>query len=532
MQDESKGLSPAAESSQAEAAADEGHKEIIKLAALLALIAVVVLGATLLICALALRWFEKRPEEAEDMPEEEESVTADIKPGEAAGGDTAEPTEAPAKLLWPAGTAWDTGSGSYYFMEDGGYYYYISDDMADYIKGRISIKEATEEEVRSAGAGEILAGHDEGKLVAIDVLVDKEIYFDREKSGMKYTIYMAGSGDKMSVYDSGWGYVYEGKKAAMPERVKLNDYFEKKAEPGTVETSEGNEREYPFADISFDNESVARSGQHLCADGGRAVYADVITPPEDTEVSNMAAAGGYIYYGAGRRGSRGVRTEALYRAGTDGSGAELLVKDKAEDMLICKDRIYYTDYNRLVCLEKDGSTKDLWKYGVYCFEVAEGNIYLFDGEEWELLDADDGSDKGYISNGINYAYSCDHAVYRNGYLFFSAYDHNRKSVSIRALCAEDGSELILGEEIDGTAEDVCNTAFSGSCIYYTGSDRERLNRLDLKDGSVKSVELSDEGLWYISDMAGTAGGATVCACDRDGNRAYYTVDRELNIKKQ
>ena len=491
-----------------------------KLAVMLTLIAVLVLGATLLICGLALKWFEKTEE-----PEEETVVVEEQQPQPV----TPTPTPLPAGPLWPAGTAWDTGSGSYYFMDDGGYYYYISDDMADYIKGRISIKEVTEEEIREAGAGEILEGQSCDKLVSVDVLVDKELYFEREKSGMKYTIYMAGSDTSMKVYDSGWGYVYTGKSAKMPERVKLNDYFEKKPEPGTVETSEGNVREQPFKDIDFTGAEEGRSGPHLCVNNGRVFYADDVTPQDGTEITGFASNGKYIYYASGKRRENGVRAEELKRIDLNLFETEELLKDRVENMIVRGDRVYYTDYDHLLCLEPDGTKEVLWKYGVYCFEVAGGMIYLFDGEEWELIDAADGSDKGYIANGINYAYTCDHAVYNNGYLFFSAYDYNRQSVSIRALCVEDGSELILGEEIDGTAEDVCNTAFSESCIYYTGSDREKLNRLDLTDGSVISVNLKDEGLWYISDMVGTKEGAVICAYDSDGSRFYLTVDRDLNF---
>lgn len=498
-----------------------------KLVIILSLIAVLVLGGTLGICGLALGWFENRPEEA--VVEEEDPSSAALQPTPSQAADPGETAAASDTPLWPAGTAWDTGSGSYYFMADGDYYYYISDDMADYIKGRITIKKATEEEIRQAGADEILGEYDEDKLAAIDVLVDKEIYFDREKSGMKYTIYMAGSGDKMSVYDSGWGYVYSGGKTKMPERVKLNDYFEKKPEPGTEQTSEGNVREQPFADIDFEGAGEGRSGPHMCVNNGRIFYADDLSPRDGTEVTVFASSGKYIYYGSGTRGDRGVRTEELSRIDLNLFETERLLKDRVENMIVRGDRVYYTDYNHLLCLEADGTTKDLWKYGVYCFEVAGGMIYLFDGEEWELIDAADGSDKGYIANGINYAYTCDHAVYNNGFLFFSAYDYSRQSVSIHALCVEDGSELILGEEIDGTAEDVCNTAFSGSCIYYTGGDREKLNRLDLTDGSVISVDLSDENLWYISDMVGTTDGVRICAFDRDGDKYYRTVDRDLNF---
>ena len=509
---------------------DEGKRLVI----ILTLIAVLVTGGTLGICGLALGWFEKTEENPSSAglqptatPAGEESQG---QPGEKPAGEGEGLTdEGHNDPLWPAGTAWDTGSGCYYFMADGEYYYYISDDMADYIKGRVSIKKATEAEVRDAGAGEILADYDDDKLAAIDVLVDKEIYFDREKSGMKYTIYMAGSGDKMSVYDSGWGYVYTGEKTKMPERVKLNDHFEKKPEPGTVETTEGNVREDPFADISFDAAEEGRSGPHMCVNNGRIFYADDIAPRDGTEVTVFASSGRYIYYGSGTRRDKGVRTEELSRIDLNVFETERLLKDRVENMIIRGDRVYYTDYDHLLCLEADGTTKDLWKYGVYCFEVAGGMIYLFDGEEWELIDASDGSDKGYIENGINYAYTCDNAVYNNGYLFFSAYDHNRESVSIRALCVEDGSELILGEEMDGTAEDVCNTAFSGSCIYYTSADREKLNRLDLSDGSVISVNLADENLWYISDMVGCADGARICAFDRDGDRYYLKADRDLNF---
>ncbi|MCR5120571.1 MAG: hypothetical protein K6B44_13240 [Lachnospiraceae bacterium] len=529
MQDEEKGFPPS------------GHNEIIKLSVLLALIAVAVLGATLGICGLALGWFRAKAsplggeavsptgltDEGEDFPPDGDVESLPLERKESP--QAADEVSSSAEPLWPAGTAWDTGSGSYYFMEDGEYYYYISDDMADYIKGRISIKEADEEEIKNAGAEEILKDHEDGSLVAIDVLVDKEIYFDREKSGMKYTIYMAENGDKMAVYDSGWGYAYKGSKTKMAERVKLNDYFVKKAEPGTVETSEGSVREQPFADISFDGAEEGRSGTHLCVNNGRVLYADDISPQDGTEVTSFASNGRYLYYASGKRRADGVRSEGLNRIDLNLFETERLVKERVENILIRGDNVYYTDYNHLICLGSEGTTKDLWSYGVYCFEEAGGMIYLFDGEEWELIDADDGSDKGYISNGINYAYTCDHAVYENGYLFFSAYDYNRQSVSIRALCVEDGSELILGEEVDGTAEDVCNTAFSGSCIYYTGGDREKLIRLDLSDGSTAGVELKDESLWYISDMVGTADGIMICAFDKDGDKYYLKVDRDLNF---
>ncbi len=112
MQDEEKGF-PAS-----------GHNEIIKLSVLLTLIAVVVLGATLGICGLALGWFKEQPSSAGLEPEasvveEEPEENTEEHPSSVGLQPTASPQR--EKPIWPAGTAWDTGSGSYYYMEDGEY---------------------------------------------------------------------------------------------------------------------------------------------------------------------------------------------------------------------------------------------------------------------------------------------------------------------------------------------------------------------------------------------------------------------------
>jgi hypothetical protein len=191
--------------------------------------------------------------------------------------------------------------------------------------------------------------------------------------------------------------------------------------------------------------------------------------------------------------------------------------------------IYYTDYEKLIRLDKYGRTDTLWDYTVYSYEVADDMVFLFDGDAWELLDAKTGEDYGYITSGINYSYECDICKHTEDYIYYVAYDYNRTSVALWALNIWTGDVRMVGNEYEGAKSDTYNVLFKDTYCYFTAENGEMLVRVDVSTGKSEERYLSDAGWWYVSEIMELDGECVLHAYDPYESEIYLDVGANLEM---
>jgi hypothetical protein len=136
----------------------------------------------------------------------------------------------PAKIPPVAGTAWKTEGGSYFFMKDGKSCYFISEELSDYICFNTGINSISREELLKSPGAMLADMISDGEYYRIDAVVEKELYFDTVKSGMRYALYIAVKDDRAAIYDPGWEAAYTAEAREMESIPKLEEYLKESGE--------------------------------------------------------------------------------------------------------------------------------------------------------------------------------------------------------------------------------------------------------------------------------------------------------------
>lgn len=449
------------------------------------------------------------------------------------------------------GSAWSAAEGNYYFTPENGEMYYISDKTENYIQSSVSVKEMSSEELMGTEGAAVLVNAKDAKYYRIDALVLQELYYGSRRGGYSYMMYMGVSGDEAYIYDSGWGEVVSAKKTEYPLQATLDDHFKEQYVTSTdLWGPAGDPSVFAKEDIDFNQSENIREvwnaieiGDSVVIKRGddlrNALYITTIgsteepqliyEPEEGKVVTVFGTDGRDLIFGVGTEYTGGYITEELRYMDMGNMHVSSLVQDNVQDFCVVGNIIYYTDYNRLVRLDKYGRTEELWDYGVYSYEVAGDEIFIYDGDAWELIDASTGEDYGYISSGLGYTYECDLCMHTEDYLFYVAYDYNRESISLRALNKWTGDERIVGEEYEGRKSDTYNVLFKDTYCYYTASNGEKLIRLDVSTGETISRDLADAGWWYATELMDLGGECVMHAYDHNGAELYLSVGNELQM---
>ena len=455
-----------------------------------------------------------------------------------------------------AGTAWETEDGDYYFLEDGSYYYFIGPKTENYIKGSTQIKEMSREEIMASDAAALTDSVDHAAYFKLDAVADLEVYYGSRRHGSRYTIYVAANENEAAIYDTGWSEALPAKKIDLQVASVLDQKFPGGAEipvdlvtnntvaSGDVAASVANVR---FEDdgiykesvdaIQIGNDLIFKRGDkehnalyRLPLDDSRAEPQLVYEPADGRIVTVIGTDGNKLLFGEGDAANGTYGTDALYSMYLNGASPSLLVEDAVSDFCVYKNYIFYTDYSRLVKLSMTGKADVLWEYGVYCYEITEDDlIFLFDGDVWELLDPWSGEDYGYVCESCGYAYECDVAELAGDYLYYSAFDYDTETISLRALDVQNGTESIVSGPHTGTKHDTYCMVGYDHYVLFTTEDGESLVRVDVETGKEEQIYLEDAGYWYATELVLVDGQPLAYLCDGDGNGWYVTMDNTMNL---
>ena len=449
------------------------------------------------------------------------------------------------------GSAWNSSDGNYYFTPESGELYYISDKTENYIQSSVTVKELGSEELIGTEGAAVLINAKNAKYYRIDALVLQELYYGSRRGGYSYMMYMGVNGDEAYIYDSGWGEVFSAKKIEYPLQATLEDHFKEQYVTSTdLWGPSGDPSVFALTDVDFNTTENYRETWYAAEIGdlivmkredaqGTALYtlnADLTGEPQllyrpdnGKDITVFGTDGTDLIFGTGTVYSGGYTTEKLMCMDMGNGLLSTLVEDNVQDFCIAGNIIYYTDYSRLVRLDKYGRTDELWNYGVYSYEVANEEVFVYDGDAWELIDAKTGEDYGYITTGLGYTYECDLSCHTEDYIFYVAYDYNRESISLRALNKWTGDERIVGEEYEGRKSDTYNVLFTDTYCYYTVSNGETLVRVDVSTGESITRDLADAGWWYATELMKLNGECVMHAYDTDGYEIYLSVGNELQM---
>ncbi|MBR5422001.1 MAG: hypothetical protein IK115_12725 [Lachnospiraceae bacterium] len=445
----------------------------------------------------------------------------------------------------PEGSGWQTGEGSYYFTKDGAFYF-LGKKTENYIRGTALITELTTEQLSVTAGDELLGAVEDAHYYRIEVQVNAELYFGRLRESGSYVLYIAMNPEKAYIFDSGWGESEAASRVEIPLQAVLDDPFREEvvaearpwgaagdpsvfAREGVDFTYPPNERAYWNAAYIGDRMYYKLEGE-LCMTIPSSGYAPrpMVTPEEGWCVTLLGRDGQELIYGLGLEGE-GSLTRRLFRMDPKTELSELLVEDTLQDFSACNGLIYYTDYNTLKRIEADGSVTTLWENGVYSYEVTEDRIYVFDGDRWELLDAESGEDLGYICEGKAYSMECDRSIYADDYLYYVAYDYARESISLRALSIWTGEERIVGEEYAGKKSDTYNVLFIRSYAFFTAENGERLVRINVADGTSADRYIKDAGYDFATEILNIEGQPVLHGYNEVGRELFLWVEDSLDL---
>ncbi|MCR5249836.1 MAG: hypothetical protein K6E50_04455 [Lachnospiraceae bacterium] len=447
------------------------------------------------------------------------------------------------KAVGPAGSGWETSNGTYYFDAGGELYYFVSERTENYIRGNVSIREQSADELEETKGALLLGGVEDAHYFRVDVTVDQELYFGNLCSGNLYTLFLAMNGDSALILDSGWGEAMEARRVEYPLQAVLDDHFDPdKLAEVDVWGPAGRPEVFCREDVDFNVPDGGHEYWNAVQIGSRffvRTEEGTIVEQGSTEalplnldgkkLTVFGTDGKDLIYGTGTANGSSYSTEALWRYDPAGGNCTKLVQDKVQDFIAVDDCIWYTDYTRLVKLSPDGSTKEYWNYGVYSYAVTPETVLVFDGDAWEILDADTGEDYGFIIDGKNYSCECDLVRYTEDYLYFVTYDYNRESISLRALNIWTGDERVVGQEYPGKKSDTYNVFFCDTYCYFTAENGERLVRVDVSSGSVQDRRLDDAGWWYVTEIVPRDGQPLLHAYDKDEKPLFLEVGTNLEM---
>jgi len=457
------------------------------------------------------------------------------------------------------GTSLKTENGEYYFPREGDLYFFISEDTENYIKGSITVKDLTKEDVESSEAAGIETAVKDADYYRVDAVVAQELYYGSKRSGNTYTMYVATNGENAAIYDSGWGNYYLAEVGELEQRGRLEAHFQK--EPGqtvavVTDTGAVTGTDYSVENIRFGEPEGVDDRDYLVAVGSGSdryyifksgdyfqpvLYIsetpgdvnhseEFVTAPDGSFIGTFAADEDYLYYTLGRQTESGYVLESLCRIGLDGGAATELLRDEVEDFFLSDDALYYTDYAKIVRLDLNSlKAEEIWSYGVYCFELYEDMIFVYDGEAWEMIDAITGAEYGYVIDKINYSYECDVAQIENNMIFHVAHDYTDGTVALHAIDIENGREYTIGDVMDGTGSDSYNVCYSGKYAYFTVDDWETIARVDVTNGETRTIRLSDAGYYYVNDIMLIDGKIVLHAYDSFRNECLLQLDEYMKL---
>lgn len=128
-----------------------------------------------------------------------------------------------------SGTAWNAEEFRYYFLENG-MMYMICEDYEDYIKGTYTVSDITQEEAAMYN----VSGISDGVYFEVDVDVEQELYYGNEYNGEDYFLIVGTNGEDCAIYDSGWAETVTGTSANMESESDLESYFDMASNGGNT----------------------------------------------------------------------------------------------------------------------------------------------------------------------------------------------------------------------------------------------------------------------------------------------------------
>ncbi|MCR4640929.1 MAG: DUF5050 domain-containing protein [Lachnospiraceae bacterium] len=445
-----------------------------------------------------------------------------------------------------SGSGWESADGVWYFTADGAFYF-IGKKTENYIRGAAGIRELDATELPGTGGELVLDAVSAPRYFKAEIRVDQELYFGNLHQGGSYTIYAAINDKEGCIYDSGWGEAKQAKRVTVPVQAVLDDHFrlEEYAEARPWGAA-GDPTVFCREEVDFSASANTREQWNVIQLGGNMVIKRgdgshnalyirpldgsgseelLYEPPAGSTVGVFGAFGKDLLYVLNTPGGQ----SELYRMDPVNRMSSLLVQDNVQDFCVSDGVIYYTDYQRLVRLVPGGVRRTLWEGVVYGYEVDGGRVYLYDGDSWELLDAESGEDLGYIRSGDAYARECDMVRYSEEYLYYVVYDYDRESISLRAMNVWTGEERIVADEYEGKKGDTYNVLFTGTYCYFTAEDGERLVRVDVKSGTAESRTLREAGYWYATELVLLGDRVVLHAYDNEEKVIYLEVGDELQM---
>ena len=445
-----------------------------------------------------------------------------------------------------AGTGWTSPEGEYFFAPEGDGFYYMNDKTENYIRGSAVVNYIKKEELYGTEGEVVLMSSDSAQYFRIDVLVQDELYFGSRKGGYNYVLYLSRDGSDAYIYDSGWGESTSAQIVDYPLQALLDDHFDRVAQEADVWWPDGDPSIFAVQDVDFNIVENLKEVWNAVEINGRVVFKrdnglyitdlnsikepELLYKPDDgRSITVFGTDGKDLLFGLGQVYSSGYETDELLRMDIGSRSVSSLIQDRVQDFCVADGSIYYTDYERLMRLDASGRTTTLWDYTVYSYEVADGMVFLYDGDTWELLDAQTGEDYGYITGGNNFAYECDICKHTEDYLYFVAYDYNRESISLHSLNIWTGDERVVGDEFAGKMSDTYNVVFMDTFCYFTAENSEKLVRVDVSTGETESRDLADAGWWYATELMNLCGETVMHAVDPDGGEVYLSIGGELQM---
>ncbi len=451
-----------------------------------------------------------------------------------------------------AGSGWTSPEGDYYFTPENDELFYINDKTENYIRGSVSVKKVSAAELMGTEGEAVLTGDSVAEYFRIDALVLEELYFGSRRGGYSYVLYMGIDGDEAYIYDSGWGETVNVERVEYPLQASLEDHFASdQIANANVWGPGGDPSVFSREDVDFNTvENIKESwnaieignsivlkregdngviGLYVTAMGSTEDPEPLYIPADGRDITVFGTDGYDLIFGLGKVYSGGYDTEELMLMDMGNGLVSSLVKDRVQDFCVADGIIYYTDYDKLVRLDKYGRTELLWDYTVYSYEVADDMIFLYDGDAWELLDAKTGEDYGYIVNGLEYGYECDISKHTEDYIYYVAYDYNRTSISLWALNIWTGDVRMVGDEYEGRMSDTYNVLFKDTFCYFTAGNGEKLVRVDVSTGTTTERDLSDAGWWYATEIMDLGGECVLHAYDPYGSEIYLSVGDDLQM---
>jgi len=192
---------------------------------------------------------------------------------------------------------------------------------------------------------------------------------------------------------------------------------------------------------------------------------------------------------------------------------------------VCGDTFYYSDYRSLVRINPDGEIELLWDTAVFCFEVDENYIYIFDGNTWYLLDRITGEYLGWFVTDVTFTYEMDDIFVCDGKLYFAARNLTENTISCNSLDMA-GNMTLIGEVHPGSERDFrCITCYE-QYLYYSICNGTEIVRVDLNTGEEERIILAEYDCYQVEEMVTFENKLMVYVRDNDNDYIYLKFDLE------